>query len=128
MSKLSIRKQEKVLKILIDLYNSSSTQWIYHPVGFEKNFSFIDERSLINILDILNDKGYITVRYGDFPGCFNIDMITVTPSGLNYEPQKALVTRERWFERLYGFIVGTVLGSVVTYFIPKILDYILGNI
>ena len=128
MNELSIKNQDKVLKVLSRLCRESSTPWLYRPVGFEQHFSFISTDALIDILEILSDKEYISVQYADLPDSFNIDTLQVTPKGLNYRPQKLLEAKERWLERLYGFIVGTVLGAVVTYFIPKVLDYILGNI
>lgn len=124
MNELSIKNQEKVLKILIDLSDKSPTPWIYRPQCFENNFKFISAESLITILDILADKEYISVQYANLPDSLNINTIQITPKGFNYHPQKALETKERWLERLFGFLCGTVLGSVVTYFIPIILSRI----
>ena len=122
----SIKNQEKVLKKLIALRRSSPTQWLYRPNNFEKNFPFIDPKFLSDILAMLEAKEYIKVVYTDSPESFNIETLAVTPKGLDYIPQKSLKSKERWLERLYGFIAGVVLSSVVTYFIPLILDRILG--
>lgn len=128
MNELSIKNQSKVLNTLIALCQKSPTRRLYRPKNFEENFSFISAGSLIDILSILSDKEYISVQYADLPDSFNINTLTVTPKGLNYHPQKALETKERWLERLYGFLFGTVLGAVFTYFVPKLLDHILGSI
>ncbi len=127
MNELRIKNQEKVLKTLISMQNASETHYIYHPVGFEANFPFVSVKALIDILEILSDKNYIIAEYADLPDNFNIHMLQVTPAGLNYHPQKALETKQRWLERLYGFVVGVILGSVITYFMPIILDRIFGR-
>lgn len=124
MNELSIRNQEKTLNVLIELCEKSPTPWICRPVNFTDNFKFISVEALIKILNILSDKGLIEVVYADYPDNFNIYTLTVTPKGFNYHPQKALRTKEKWLERLYGFIIGTVLGSIVTYLIPIILNHI----
>lgn len=124
---LSIRKQEKTLYKLISLCNVAPTDHLYRPVDFEKNFPFITASELVLILSILEDKEYIRVCYADLPNSFNIHTLSVTPKGLNYKPQKQLTTWERWRERIYGFIFGSVLTSAVSYFLPIILNRILGN-
>lgn len=126
MSGITVKKQEKVLKTLIQLCHESHTPWIYHPVGFEQHFPFVDSASLIDILNILSSKNLIDVRYTDSPESFNIHTLQVTPQGLDYHPQKALKTKERWMERLYGFLVGTILGAVTTYFVTRLLTQIFG--
>lgn len=126
-SELNVKNQEKVLKILSKLCRESSMPWIYRPVDFEKKFPFVSVEALIDILDILADKGYISVQYADLPNSFNINTLQVTPKGLDYQPQKTLKVKERWLERLWGFLFGTMLGSVATYFITAILNHIFGK-
>ena len=124
---LSIRNQEKVLYKLITLCNSAPTKHLYRPVCFEENFRFISANELDQILSILEDKEYIRVSYADLPNSFNIHTLSVTPKGLNYNPQKQLTIRERWCERIYGFIFGSVLTAIVSYFIPIILSHMNGT-
>lgn len=124
MSDHSIKNQEKVLKILIQLQKDSRTGWIYRPPNFERNFSFVCTKTLIDLLAMLEAKGYINVVYSDLPDSFNIETIYVTPKGLDYAPQKQLAAKERWLERLYGFIVGIVLASIINYIVPVILPRI----
>lgn len=124
MSDYSIKNQEKVLKILIRLCKKSPTPWLYCPKDFEDNFKFVSPDSLVNILAMLTAKEYIHVVYGDFPDSFNIETLQILPKGYDYAPQKALATKERWLERIYGFVVGTILGAIITYVIPLIISHI----
>lgn len=126
MTSLSIKDQEKVLYKLIELCRTSPSGNLFRPSNFERNFNFVSANDLILILEILQDKEYIKVMYADLPDNFNINVLSVTPKGLNYRPQKILTVKERWCERFYGFAVGTVFGSVSAYFVTKILDRILG--
>lgn len=115
-NELNVKNQEKVLNILTKLCRESSTPWIYRPINFESNFSFISINALIDILDILSDKEYISVQYADLPNNFNINTLQVTPKGLDYQPQKMLISKERWLERLYGFLTGvfsTVAATLI---------------
>lgn len=127
MNQLSIKNQERVLKVLIRLCSESPTHWICKPVNFTDNFKFITVESLIVILQILSDKMLITVQYADYPDNFNIHTLHVTPKGYDYHPQKSLRTKEKWLERLYGFIFGTLLGAMLTYFMPIIIAHIGGT-
>ena len=126
MNYYSIKKQEKTLYRLIELCHAAPAGRLYRPRGFAEQFDFISTAELTDILELLQSKGYIEVQYADLPDNFNINTLTVTPQGLDYKPQKMLTLKERWFERLYGFIAGAVLGSAATYFITKLLDRILG--
>lgn len=127
MSKLSIRKQEKVLLKLIELCEASPTPWIYHPQNFEKNFPFVEPEMLVTILAMLEAQGYIKVDYANYPDYFNIDTLEVTPAGYNYEPLKSLKTKELWKERIISFVAGFILGPLVTYFIQLILSQALSQ-
>lgn len=127
MNELSIRNQEKVLKTLIKLCYDYPTSLIYQPKNFTDNFNFISVESLIIILRLLEDKKLIYVCYANLPESFNIHTIEITPAGYDYHPQKQLRTAERWRERLYGFVFGTVLGAVVTYIIPLIANLLSGK-
>ena len=123
MNEYSIHKQEKILKILIELCQQSPSGYIYQPKNFESNFQFIDLEHLITILQILENKGYIFVQYADLPESFNIYELHITPDGYDYHPQKAIRTKQIWIERLYGFIAGVILSVVVTYLIPFIMRH-----
>lgn len=126
MYNLSIKKQEKTLYQLIELCHASPTGHLFRPLKFQEQFDFISEDELIDILEILQSKGYINVEYADLPDSFNINTLSVTPQGLNYKPQKMLTTKERWCERAYGFVAG-IATSVILGYIPMLLAHIFGQ-
>lgn len=126
MYNLSIKKQEKTLYQLIELCHASPTGHLFRPLKFQEQFDFISDDELIDILEILQSKGYINVEYADLPDSFNINTLSVTPQGLNYKPQKMLTTKERWCERAYGFVAGSIFGSIAGHLISMLISRIFG--
>lgn len=112
--------QEKVLKKLISMVKSSDLDHLYRPKDFEKEFPYLSESDLQIVLDILENKDLIHVSYADFPDSFNIYTLSITPVGYDYYPQKSLTTREKWKERIVGFVSG-VLITVIGEFILKLI-------
>lgn len=106
MNELSIKNQEKVLNILIELSRNGIDNTICRPVDFESNFTFISVNALIEILKILESKGLIKVIYADYPDNFNIYTLQITPSGLNYTPQKKQESSAKWIDRIIGWLSG----------------------
>ena len=113
MKKLTQRQQEKVLRIIIQMLDQQNSDCLVCPKNFEKSFSFLSPSDLDHVLQILRDKGFISLVYADFPDSFNIYTLSVTPKGFNFFPQKSLTVKEKWAERAIGFILG-VATSVLT--------------
>ena len=111
MSVYSIKNQEKVLKILIQLRNQSDTPWIYRPENFENNFPFIKPQFLIDILSMLQAKQYIEVVYSNLPNSFNIETISITEKGLDYLPNKKLMDREKRFSHFHTW-ANTIIAAL----------------
>ena len=113
MSELSTHNKEKVLKILIDLSRKGIDNIICKPVNFEDNFKFISVESLIEMLKILEAEGLIDVVYADYPKHFNIYTLQITPNGLFYLPQKQHETKQKWIDRIIGWISGQLFVLVL---------------
>lgn len=117
MKKISIRKQRKTLKQIIRLIDASPFDSLSRPLNFENNFPFLSARDLNRTLHVLADEKLISVKWADLPDSFNILWLSVTPKGFNYFSHYSLSVRQKWIERLYGFLSGvaiTVLAQIVT--------------
>ena len=66
-------------------------------------------------MDILHEKELISMLVADFPDSFDIAELSVTPKGYNFIPQVSYDTRQKWLERLWGFITGSVFTVIVGY-------------
>ena len=115
VNNLSLKNQRKTLKIIDNLCDSTRTGVVCRPVNFTDYFSFLDSLSLVKMLKILESKNLIKVDYADFPDNFNIYTLQVTPDGLNFEPQISYDTRQKWTDRAWGFITGTLLAIVLQF-------------
>lgn len=122
MNPIRIKNQEKVLRTLIQLSSNYPRRRICQPKNFEDNFCFVSAEALIDILVLLEKKGYIAVQYGDYPDCFNISALQILPEGLDYRPQKALRTKEVWVNRLWGFLTGVILTGM-----PQVIGFFMSH-
>lgn len=112
MEKFSIKNQNKVLKKITSMCYPCPHGILYEPQGFENNFPHIPKKELCVILDILASKDLIEICYGDYPDSFNIWSISVTTIGYNYIPQVSFDNRERWKERIWGFVTGSLFTAL----------------
>lgn len=122
MKKLTQRRQEKVLRRIIQMIDQQNPDHLACPKDFEKSFPFLCPTDLDRVLRILRDKGLISVVFADFPDSFNIYTLSVTPEGFDYFPQKSLTTMEKWKERAVGFafgVVTTVASGLILEFVLK---------
>lgn len=118
MKKLSIKNQEKTLKILIKLCLETSAPWLYKPINFENNFDFISSKDLIKILDILVDKELISIQYADLPNHFNINTLKITAKGYDYFPMKLYNNFHFWIPVITSNVLSiiAIIISVITIF------------
>ena len=119
MKNINIRNQHKVLKKITSMCYSSPRGILYEPKGFKDNFPYLTNGELSLILDILSDKELIEITYDNCPDSFNIWSIVVTTMGYNYLPQVSFDNTERWKERIWGFLSGSVFTSVMAFLIQK---------
>lgn len=117
MNKLNFKNQQKTLKILSSLCDSSRTGIISLPVRFEENFDFLDAPSLAKMLQILEAKDLIQVHYADYPDNFNIYTLKVTPKGLDFEPQISYDKRQKWVDRIWGFVTGALFSAIIQFLV-----------
>lgn len=117
MNKLNFKNQQKTLKILSSLCDSSRTGIISLPVRFEENFDFLDAPSLAKMLQILETKDLIQVHYADYPDNFNIYALKVTPKGLDFEPQISYDKRKKWVDRICGFVTGALFSAIIQFLV-----------
>lgn len=118
--KLSIRKQHRILNVLIDLSQEYHDNTIYRPENFEDNFTFVTVTELIGYLKILEDENLIDVCYGDYPDNFNIYTLQITPAGLSYIPKLTYSNQQKWLDRIISFALGVLSGWILTYLIPML--------
>ena len=114
MNSLSLKNQKKVLNILIDMCDNTESGVIHTPVGFESRFPFLDAKNLDRILDILSNKEFISLLRADYPDNFDIASLSVTPEGLNFIPQTSYDNRQKWLERLWGFLTGSLFTAIIS--------------
>ena len=114
MKNLSIKNQHKVMKTISSMCYACPNCILYKPVGFDKYFPYLQKKDLFIILDILEGKGLIEVCYGDYPDSLNIWSIFVTDAGFSYLPQASFDNRERWKERIWGFLSGSFFTALVS--------------
>lgn len=122
MKKLNQRRQEKVLRRIIQMIDQQNSDHLVCPKDFEKSFSFLCPADLDRVLRILRAKGLISIVFADFPDSFNIYTLSVTPKGFDFFPQKSLTTIEKWKERAVGFafgVVTTVVSGLILEFVLK---------
>lgn len=116
---LNSKNQKKALGIIIELCSRNEHQVLYEPVGFADHFPFLDAPTLSTMLDILEDKELIHPLYGNYPDSFNIYRLAVTPKGYDYLPQASFDNKERWKERIWGFLSGSLFTSFIAFLIQK---------
>lgn len=122
MGNLTQKQQEKVLKQIIKMIQSKNSDCLVCPKSFEKHFSFLDPSELRLVLRILQDKGLVSAVYADFPDSFNIYTLSVTAKGFDFFSQKAISVKEKWKERVVGFVFGvatSVLGGIILEFVLR---------
>ncbi len=120
MDKLSVKNQERVLDILIRATRQNSNE-IEVTRDFVDKFTFVDRKSLIQILLILQSEGYIDIVYSDFSGETH-NSIRVLPSGFAYKPRKIAKNKE-W---LCGYAAG-VVSAVVAEVLIKLVSLLFAN-
>ena len=116
----TIRTHSKVLEVLVNLSRKYNNNTICKPTNFEENFRFIPSELLVECLKILASSGLIDVEYADYPECFNIYTLQITPEGLNYHPLRRYNRQQKWIERIITFMLGVFSGYLLTYVIPWI--------
>ena len=115
LDKLKLKNQRKTLKILSVLCDSTSNGILCKPEHFTENFSFLDSLTLTKMLKLLEEKNLIEVQYADYPDNFNIYTLKITPEGLDFEPQISYDNLQRWIDRIWGFLTGTLLTIIIEF-------------
>lgn len=119
MHSLSIKNQERVLKILIKLCSATTTGVLDTPENFQSHFSFISCSSLTDILEILENNKLIEVLYGDNFSSFNIIRLRITAKGKGYAAEKRAYAKELWLiHAKIPVIVSAVTTVIINYILP----------
>ncbi len=120
--KLSVRKQRKILNILVDLSreDKDSDNTIYAPEHFEDNFPFVSSDELDEYLKILQKEELIVICASDCPENYNISWLQITPAGLSYIPKLTYSNQQKWLDRIISFALGVLSGWILTYLIPML--------
>lgn len=113
---------DKASKSMIELLNTSEPDWPRGVFSFDHicRISGLNEDDMFPIVKGLVRQGL--AEYATFNGDRNMG-IALTQSGKSYKELQRLEARERWRERLYGFISGIISGLLIAG-IPQLISYL----
>lgn len=111
---ITMKKHDKTLQKLIELSYEYNNHIIHRPTNFPECFTFITVHELIDLLKILEEENLISVQYADYPDDFNIHYIEITPDGLFYTSKKKYRNKQKWSDRIWGFVTGSLFTVVIT--------------
>lgn len=114
MKNYSVKMQSKILKRLILLCDTSPNGVLFKPVRFVENFPFVSQNVLMNIIEILEEKNLVDISWADYPESLNIYRLAITPQGYDFHPQAEYINTQRWKDRIWGFVSGSLFSAAIS--------------
>lgn len=116
MEKYSIKKQSKLLRVLINLCDQREDRILFMSDDAEKivsECSFVSHNELCTIINILKSKQLIESIPSPYSEELYAYNIKITPKGYDFHPQEEYINIRRWKDRIWGFITGSLFTAAV---------------